>query len=64
MEPALATSVTWARIPGNTQRLEPTVWKFDEVLLKRIDAKRIGNRILLKRPVLAFGPYKVFTVAL
>src|SRR5579872_5028501 len=41
MKPALAAFVFRSRVPGNRQRLNTTVWKFDEILLEWIDAESV-----------------------
>jgi len=41
MEPALSALLLGAAIPGDRQRLQPAVRKFDEILLQRLDAKGV-----------------------
>src|ERR1700750_1027177 len=41
VEPALPAFVLWPRVPGDRQRLDAAVGKFDQVLLQRIDAERV-----------------------
>jgi hypothetical protein len=53
MEPTLATLLLRAGVPGDRQGLQPTVRKFDEILLQRIDAERVFH---LKRGELAVRP--------
>ncbi len=41
MEPTLAAFALRSAVPGERQRLQPSVGKFDQVLLQRIDAERV-----------------------
>ena len=41
MKPALAAFVLWPRVPCDRQCLNTAVGKFDEILLQRIDTKRV-----------------------
>src|SRR5262252_898202 len=43
VKPPLAAVLPRARIPRDRKRLEPAVWKLDEVLLQRIDAEGVLN---------------------
>jgi len=54
MKPALPALVFWPGVPGNGQRLQPLVWKFDQILLQRSNAEGVFDleaRELAIRPV-------------
>src|SRR5262249_34121616 len=53
MEPALSALLLGAGVPGDRERLQPTVWKFDEILLQRLDAEGVFQ---LERGKLAVRP--------
>ena len=53
MKPALAALVLRPAIPGDRQRLQPAVGKFDQILLQRIEAERVFD---LEGRKLAVGP--------
>src|SRR6186997_3506328 len=55
-EPALAAFFLWPDIPGNRKRLHASVWKLDQVLLKRIDAEGIFH---LKGSELSVGSVRL-----
>ena len=52
VEPVLATLLLRSAIPGERQRLQPSIGEFDQVLLQRIDAERVFH---LERGKLAVG---------
>jgi len=43
INPSLPTVLPWPRIPRHGQRLHASPRAFHEILLKRIDAKRVGH---------------------
>ena len=43
MKPALPTLIRGPGIPGNTECLNTSVRKLDQVLLQRLYAERVGN---------------------
>src|SRR5262249_1724113 len=51
--PALAAALLRSRVPGDRQRLEAAAIELDQVLLKRIDAKRVSQLIFAQRAVRA-----------
>jgi hypothetical protein len=53
--PALAAGCGRAAVPGDAERLQPAVGKFDQVLLQRIDAEGVGDAIVVQRAVGAVG---------
>jgi len=64
MKPALAAFLSGARIPGDRQCLQATVGKFDEILLQRINAKRVFDLIILQLAIRPIGIDKKFSAAL
>jgi hypothetical protein len=55
MEPALAALVRRPAVPGERQRLQPSVGKLDQILLQRIDAERVFDLEGGELPVGAVG---------
>jgi hypothetical protein len=55
MKPALSAFTFEAGVPGIGQHLQPTVWKFDEILLEGIDPESVLDLELLLAAVLALG---------
>ena len=55
-EPALATLCRGARVPRGGHRLNTAVGKIHEVLLKRIDAERVADHVVM---MLAVGALRV-----
>src|SRR5262245_24756807 len=53
MEPALSALLLRAGVPGDRERLQPSVREFDEILLQRIDPKGVFH---LERGELAVSP--------
>ena len=53
VEPALAALVLRPAVPGDRERLQPAVGKFDQILLQRIEAERVFD---LERGELAVRP--------
>ena len=53
MEPALPALLLRPGVPGDRERLQPAVGKFDEILLQRIDAEGV---LYFKRGELAVRP--------
>ncbi len=55
MKPALAALLLWAAVPGDRQRLQPTVGKLDQILLQRIDAEGVFDLKYAERAVRPVG---------
>src|SRR2546430_8750577 len=43
MKPTLTTLLLWPVVPGNGKRLQATIRKLDEILLKGLHAERVLN---------------------
>src|SRR5262245_60988309 len=63
MKPALPAFVLRTRIPRNRERLQTTVRKLDEILLKGIDAECVLDGEISGRTVTAVGSNVKATVA-
>src|SRR5215831_8359505 len=55
VEPALAALVLRPAVPGSAERLQPAARHRDQVLLQRIDAEGVGDRIFVQGAVGAVG---------
>jgi len=62
VKPALAALLSRAAVPGNRERLQPAVRKFDEILLQRIDAEGVLHLERGEFAVRAVGLDKKFPV--
>ena len=62
MEPPLTSSCGSAAVPGAAQGLITPIGKGDQILLKRVYAKCIGNFVLVSLTVRAIGAHKVFAI--
>ena len=57
VEPALAALLLRAAVPGDAERLIAAAGQGDQILLQRIDAERVGDRVVVQRPVGAVGAH-------
>ena len=55
VEPALAALLFRPAVPGDAERLQPLTGKSDQVLLQRIDAESVGDRIVVQCAIGAAG---------
>src|SRR5262245_62179575 len=62
VKPALAALLLRATVPGNRQRLQPTVGKLDQILLERIDAEGVFDLEGAERSVRPVGLDEEFAV--
>ncbi len=60
VEPALAAILFLPAVPGDAERLAAPARKRDQVLLQRVDAEGVGDRILVQRAVRGHGPHQEF----
>jgi hypothetical protein len=64
VEPVLATLLFGPAVPGDAERLQPAARQRDQVLLKRVDAEAVSDRILVQRAVRAVGAdHELVTIA-
>jgi hypothetical protein len=64
LEPSLAALLFWPAVPGNAERLQPPAGKPDQILLQRIDAESVGDRIVVQCAVRAIGAdHELFAIA-
>src|SRR4051794_12809453 len=61
-KPAPAACFLWAAVPGKGRYLIAPAGKRNEILLQRIDPERIGNLVVVRFAVGAFGADDVFAV--
>src|SRR4029077_18693612 len=63
-ETALPALIFWPAVPGSAERLITPARKRDQILLQRIDPKRVGDRIIVQCTVGAVGAdHQVVAVA-
>src|SRR5262245_49170703 len=55
VKPALTTPILGSAVPSERQGLQATVWKFDQVLLQRIDAEGVFHLERCKFAIRAVG---------
>src|SRR5882724_4002743 len=55
VKPALTAFVFWSAVPGDGQCLQSTVRKFDEILLQRVNTKRVFDLKDIKLAIRAIG---------
>jgi hypothetical protein len=60
VEPPLAALLFRPAVPGDTERLQPSTRERDQILLQRIDAEGVGDRIVLQCAVRTVGADHVF----
>jgi hypothetical protein len=64
LEPSLAALLFWPAVPANAERQQPPAGKRDQVLLQRIDAESVGDRIVVQCSVRAIGAdHELFAIA-
>ena len=57
MVPAVPALIAGTAVPGDAERLIASVREFDQILLQRLDAECIGDRIFMLLAVRAIGPH-------
>src|SRR5262245_21379825 len=57
MEPAPATALRWARVPGDPERLQSSSRDLDEVLLQRRGTEGVADRVVVQRAVRPVRPH-------
>src|SRR5262249_43304667 len=62
MKPALAALLLWAAVPGDRQRLQPAIGKFNQILLERIDAEGVFDLVGVERAIRPVGLDEEFSV--
>ena len=56
MVPSVAALILGTAVPGDAKRLIASLREFDQILLQRLDAERIGDRIFVRLAVRTIGP--------